>query len=90
VLAGVIGSSGHADSGTLAAIAVGLFVVAGGSWAVSLRLWPYTRCSWCNGTGRNPGSSGRRHGRCWFCKGKPERLRRGARLFRSKRWGGGK
>ena len=86
MLAEAIGSSGHADRGTLAAIAIGLIVIAGGSWLVSLRLWPYTRCSWCNGTGRNRGSNGRRHGRCRFCKGKPERLRPGARLVRSRRW----
>lgn len=49
------------------------------SWLVSLRLWPHTRCSACNGTGRNRGSTSKRYGRCWRCKGAPERLRFGAR-----------
>ena len=86
MLAGVIGSSGHADSGTLAGIGALLIAVAGGSWLVSLRLWPYRTCSWCNGTGRNPGSNSKRHGLCRWCKGSPRKLRRGARLFRSRRW----
>ena len=55
---------------------------AGAAWLVSLRLWPYTTCSWCDGTGRNPGSNSKRHGLCWRCKGSPRKLRRGARLVR--------
>ena len=68
-----------------AGVAALLFAVAGGSWLVSLKLWPYTRCRWCEGTGRNSGSNSRRHGRCRWCKGKPERLRFGARMFRGDR-----
>jgi DnaJ-class molecular chaperone len=75
------------NHGTLAGIAAGLIAVAAGSWLVSLRLWPYKTCSWCDGTGRSPGSNSRRHGLCWRCKGTPRKLRRGARLFRGDQWG---
>lgn len=88
MLAGAIGSSGLPDRGTLAVIAIGLIAVAGGSWLASLRLWPYTRRCWrCGGTGQSRGSNSRRYGRCKSCKGKPERLRRGAGLVHGKRWG---
>lgn len=36
-------------------------------------LVPYVMCVWCRGTGRNPFSGSRRHGDCWFCKGKRRR-----------------
>jgi len=86
LLAGAIGSSGPADRWELAGIGVLVIAIAGGSWLVSLRLWPYTFCRRCRGGGRNSGSNSRRHGRCKKCKGKPERLRPGARLVRSRRW----
>jgi len=72
--------SGAAEAG----VAVILFAAAGGSWLVSLKLWPYTTCSWCNGTGRNPGSNSKRHGLCLRCKGSPRKLRLGARLVNSR------
>jgi len=68
-----------------AGVAVLLFAATGGSWLWSLRRHPYTRCRRCDGTGRNSGSTGRRYGRCRKCKGKPERLRFGARMFRGDR-----
>ena len=58
----------------------GLVVLAAAGWLGSLYMWPYTRCRWCTGSGRNSGSTGRRYGKCRFCKGQPERLRFGARL----------
>lgn len=67
-----------------AAVGLALIAVAAVGWLVSLWLWPYRMCSWCNGTGRNPGSNSSRHGLCWRCKGSPRKLRRGARLVR--RW----
>lgn len=58
-----------------------LVLVAAGGWALSLLVHPFTSCRRCNGTGRNTGSTGRAYGRCRSCKGKPERLRFGARLL---------
>jgi DnaJ-class molecular chaperone len=63
-------------------IAVALIAIGGGGWLVSLWLWPYKTCSWCDGTGRSPGSNSRRHGLCWRCKGSPRKLRRGARMVK--------
>jgi len=64
----------------VAGAAVILIAIVGGSWIVSLRQWPYTFCRRCRGRGRNSGSTGSRYGRCRKCKGKPEKLRFGARL----------
>jgi hypothetical protein len=44
--------------------------------------WPYGPCLACRAQPRrNPGSNGRRHGRCRVCKGTGERLRAGTRIL---------
>jgi hypothetical protein len=57
-----------------------LVLLALGAWRLLLLWWhPYAPCRWCKGTKGNWGSNARRHGDCWFCKGRGRRLRRGAR-----------
>jgi hypothetical protein len=59
---------------------IALIILAGiGVWCFSLLIWPYGPCRWCKGTGNVWGSNRRRHGDCWFCKGRRRRLRHGAR-----------
>ncbi|WP_300611081.1 hypothetical protein [Trebonia sp.] len=60
----------------LTLVITGLLIAAG--WAVSLYLWPFAPCRKCEGTGRNPGSSRKRHGECRRCQGKGRRIRTGA------------
>jgi len=57
-------------------VLIGLAVVI--VWLGSLYVKPYTSCGWCHGTGRRGTTA--RYGKCWRCKGDPERLRFGARL----------
>ena len=74
-----LGAAHHAGSGNVVlvvVIAAGLYAAW---WPLSRVLWPFTACPWCKGRGRNPGSNSRRHGRCWRCKGRGERMRFGAR-----------
>lgn len=60
----------------------------GTGYYFSCRWWPYGPCLACLGhPGRNPGSNGRRWGRCRRCKGAGKRIRFGARVFRSIREG---
>lgn len=42
-------------------------------WAGRAWFHPFTTCRWCSGSGKNPGSSGRRWGRCKRCKGSGNR-----------------
>ena len=67
------------NAASLAAAAV----LAGVAWyALDLRRRPFTRCWWCKGTGRVGGSTSKRFGLCRWCRDKPPRPRRGARLVR--------
>jgi hypothetical protein len=52
-------------------------------WLVDLRQHPFGRCWSCGGSGRNPGSTKKRYGRCRACqKRKGPRVRVGAKLVR--------
>jgi DnaJ-class molecular chaperone len=69
------------------AVVVGVLVAAGagvGYW-VSLRLYPYTACPKCGGSGRNAGSNRRRWGSCRRCGGSGKRWRWGVRVFMNDR-----
>ena len=43
-------------------------------------LWPYVTCSWCDGKKTRPGSTRRRYGPCFWCKGTGSRQVLGSRL----------
>lgn len=65
---------------TLAVVIIAGSVIGYAGWRISLKRHPYAPCRWCRGRrGRNPGSTGKRWGRCPHCGGKGERLRWGAR-----------
>jgi len=52
-------------------------------WLIDLRQHPFGRCWRCRGSGRNPGSTKKRYGRCRACqKRKGPRVRAGAKLVR--------
>jgi DnaJ-class molecular chaperone len=55
-------------------------IVVAVSYYVSLRIWPMSNCSRCQGSGRNAGSTAKRYGRCKKCGGTGRRLRPGARM----------
>lgn len=38
-------------------------------WAVRAYFWPFAPCRWCEGTGRNKGSTSARFGVCKHCTG---------------------
>lgn len=65
--------------------ALAFLVIAGlpaaGAYYASLRLWPYTRCRRCGGTGKNAGSNRVRFGHCRACGGSGRALRFGARML---------
>jgi hypothetical protein len=48
-------------------------------WVASRWWWPYKPCPKCKGTGRNRGSSKKRHGDCKKCGGSHRVRRIGAR-----------
>jgi hypothetical protein len=55
------------------------------------RIWPYGPCLACRAhPRRNPGSTGKRHGRCRVCRGSGERLRVGTRIIRATGYKGGR
>lgn len=60
-------------------IVAGVVVLVLAVWVARLLLVPYARCMWCGGKGTNPFSGRRRHGDCWFCKGRKRCLVLGAR-----------
>lgn len=60
---------------------IGLGLIIVGGWAGSLYLWPFAKCLRCKGTGRNPGSSGKRWGQCRRCRGASYRRRIGAKTI---------
>lgn len=63
----------------LTLIILGLIAAAG--WVISLYRWPYAPCGKCEGSGKNPGSNGKRHGQCRRCKGAGRRQRIGAKTI---------
>lgn len=65
---------------TIAGIIVLVLVLV--LWVARLLLVPYARCWWCGGSGVNWFSGPRRHGDCWFCKGRKRRMVLGARTVR--------
>ena len=66
------------DAGGLAAMALAVLILAA-VFLLSRWRWPYKPCRKCEGTGRNTGSNGRRHGDCKRCKGARRVQRSGAR-----------
>lgn len=58
-----------------------VLAVLGGNWAWHAWRHPYGPCWRCRGSGRNKGSTGKRHGMCKRCKGSGRRLRTGAWLL---------
>lgn len=78
--------------GRLVVLALVMFVLwrLGHPWlavlaAVGYAVWAYTHawvdCWLCKGTGRNFGSTKRRRGKCWRCRGRREIRAPGARLL---------
>lgn len=55
-------------------------------WAGSLYVHPFSRCIRCGGTGSARSSSGRRVGRCRWCRGRGRRQRFGSRTFHRTVW----
>ncbi len=56
-----------------------IFLAAAAVWAVRAWLWPYAPCRWCKGRKTNRGSTARRFGSCWRCKGSGMRQVAGSR-----------
>ena len=63
-------------------MSAGIAAVAGLLYYASLRLYPYTKCRWCDGVGRKrmPGLK-RFWGECHACSGRGRKQRLGARLL---------
>lgn len=59
-----------------------LIVIAVVAWVLRCVFVPFAPCLVCRGSGNNPFSSGRRRGRCWWCRGRRERTVLGARAVR--------
>ena len=79
-----LGALGHA------AAAIAAAVVLFGAYYLSLRMWPYGPCLICQGSGRNWGSNGKRHGVCRACRGSGRRTRLGARILHTVKHGRGR
>jgi len=85
------GTASGLPAGDIAALsAAGLLIT--GSYLLSCVPWPFGPCLACRWRPRyNPGSNGRRHGRCRICRGTGERIRFGTRLlmavgYHGRRW----
>jgi hypothetical protein len=79
-----LGRLGHA------AVAIVAAAVLFGAYYLSLRMWPYGPCLICQGSGRNWGSNGKRHGICRACRGSGRRTRLGARILHTVKHGRGR
>jgi DnaJ-class molecular chaperone len=64
----------------MATLALAAVVYLAGYW-LSLKIWPYTGCGKCGGTGRNGGSNRKRWGYCRKCGGSGRKWRLGVRVF---------
>lgn len=54
-----------------------------GLYFLSLRLYPYAKCRWCDGSGRKRMPGFKRYwGECHRCSGKGRKQRFGARILR--------
>jgi DnaJ-class molecular chaperone len=63
-------------------LTVAALALTGAAWYyVSLRRHPWRPCRWCDGSGKNAGSTRRRFGRCPKCGGTGRKDRLGVRLF---------
>jgi hypothetical protein len=47
------------------------------SYAIACWLWPFTNCWRCKGSGKRRSPTGKRFGKCRWCKGSRMRLRLG-------------
>jgi hypothetical protein len=56
-------------------------VLAIGYWW-HIRRHPWMPCRHCGGSGKKRHLSAKPYGRCWWCRGKGERLRPAARVLR--------
>jgi len=50
-------------------------------YAAECWLWPYAKCSWCEGSGRRDSPDRRHWGDCRHCEGRGRRLRVGRWVF---------
>ena len=61
-------------------------ILLGLAATVGYGIWAYTHpwrpCPWCGGKGTNRGSTKRRSGRCWRCKGTKQVKTLGSRMLR--------
>jgi hypothetical protein len=65
----------------LAATGIATALVAVVVYALSCWVWPFARCSVCDGRGAHSPKNNRRVSRpCWWCKGAGRRLRIGRRV----------
>lgn len=53
-----------------------------GRWAWQALFHPFAPCRRCDGSGKNPGSNGKRWGRCWRCSGSGTRQVIGSKQVR--------
>jgi S-DNA-T family DNA segregation ATPase FtsK/SpoIIIE len=99
ILAGALCEKSRTLAAAAAAAASGLpwwwpLAVLGGAaaaiafYAWSCKVWPYGPCLACQGSGRNWGSTSRRHGKCRRCGGTGRRVRAGARILHHIKDGG--
>lgn len=56
-------------------------VVWAGGYFVACRIWPYTWCPRCSGSGRRSSPSGKAYRPCPRCKGSGRRVRTGRRAW---------
>lgn len=60
-------------------IGTGLLWAAG--YAFACWMWPFTKCSKCDGTGKHRSPSGKAWRKCRRCKGSSSRIRTGRLIF---------
>lgn len=84
-MSGLLASaSGQSSSGHGLQLLVAFLLTYAAVYLVSLRIWPYTACGRCDGSGRNAGSNRDRWGSCRKCGGGGRKERLGVRLFTRK------
>ena len=54
-------------------------LIAAVVWTGRAYFWPYAPCRWCKGKRTNRGSSKKRFGNCWRCRGSGMRRVLGSR-----------
>lgn len=62
-------------------VLIGLGLLWAAYYVVACWLWPFAKCSRCDGTGKRKSPSGKNWGPCRRCKGKAARIRTGRKIF---------